>query len=538
MQRISLYWHTLRHLRLKQLAYQLFYRLRRPSLRALAPVSGRCCFVPGQLVAAIARPVSLSQRTFTFLNQSQTFSASIDWDYAGYGKLWTYNLNYFDYLNQPGLSASDGLELMRDFLRDLPSRSNGLEPYPTSLRIVNWIKWALAGNDLPPDAVQSLVGQARLLSQRLEYHLLGNHLFANAKALIFAGLFLQGEEAEEWLSRGLKILDAELSEQILPDGGNFERSPMYHAIILEDLLDLINLFRTFGREISVDWEDAYIRMRAWLKAMTLPDGEIALFNDAAFGIAPNWSELDAYAGRLGLSRQDYPPRPLTRFPETSYVRCEREAAVLLLDVAPIGPDYIPGHAHADTLNFELSLFGQRVIVDSGTSTYEKSAERQRQRGTAAHNTVTINGEDSSEVWGGFRVARRARPFDLETAERGGKVRVACAHDGYRRLPGKPVHRREWVLGENSLTIKDSISGKFQKAVGRLHFHPDCQVALGAVQQVNVDLPGGEVLRLDIKGGKAELVDTTYHPEFGLSIPNKCLEVVFLGRDGEVTFSWA
>ena len=79
----------------------------------------------------------------------------------------------------------------------------------------------------------------------------------------------------------------------------------------------------------------------------------------------------------------------------------------LLDVAPVGPDYLPGHAHADTLSFELSLFGQRVLVNSGTSQYEAGPERSRQRGTAAHNTVIVDGHDSSEVWAGFRVARRA-----------------------------------------------------------------------------------------------------------------------------------
>jgi uncharacterized heparinase superfamily protein len=368
--------------------------------------------------------------------------------------------------------------------------------------------------------------------------LLGNHLWANAKALVFAGLFFQGEEAEGWLSSGLKILGAEIPEQILSDGGHFERSPMYHAIIYEDLLDLVNLFGAYDRVIPVDWLDACIRMRAWLKAMTHPDGGIALFNDAAFGIAPTWAQLDAYAGRLGLARQEYPPRPLTRFSESGYVRCEKRPAILLLDVAPVGPDYIPGHAHADTLNFELSLFGRRVIVDSGTSTYEKNAERQRQRSTAAHNTVTIGGEDSSEVWGGFRVARRARPFGLETGENGDTVRVTCAHDGYRRLPGKLVHRREWRLAEGELLVRDTIEGTFREAVARYHFHPEVQVELTAAGKGRGILPGGRTFTFGVAKGLASLVDTTYHPEFNVSLPIRCLEVAFNGPETRVVFSWS
>ena len=84
--------------------------------------------------------------------------------------------------------------------------------------------------------------QVRFLRKRLEIHLLGNHLFANAKALVFAGLYFTGNEADEWLGKGLAILEREVPEQVLRDGGHFERSPMHHGIILEDLLDLLNVF--------------------------------------------------------------------------------------------------------------------------------------------------------------------------------------------------------------------------------------------------------------------------------------------------------
>ena len=97
------------------------------------------------------------------------------------------------------------------------------------------------------------------------------------------------------------------------------------------------------------------------------------------------------------------------------------------DVGEIGPDYRPGHAHADTLCFELSVFGQRLVVNSGTSEYGLGAERLRQRGTAAHSTVQIDGADSSEVWSGFRVARRARPLCRTLDELDGAVILAGGH---------------------------------------------------------------------------------------------------------------
>ena len=97
--------------------------------------------------------------------------------------------------------------------------------------------------------------------------------------------------------------------------------------------------------------------------------------------------------------------------------CKGEA-VLLIDVAPIGPDYLPGHAHADTLSYELSLYGKRVLVNSGTSRYGSGPKRDWERSTAAHNTVEVDGQSSSETWSGFRVARRAYPFDVLVEQKG------------------------------------------------------------------------------------------------------------------------
>jgi len=534
------FFYTLRYLKPVQIFGRVFYRCYSPRPRlGPAPALREIC---GTWQTPSAKPPSLLEpNRFCFLNETRRVETSSDWNRSDWPKLWLYNLHYFDDLNAEGavFRSEWHAALIEKWVdENPPGTGNGWEPYPTSLRIVNWIKWALAGNDLSVKAVASLAIQARLLKKRIEYHLLGNHLFANAKALIFVGLFFNGEEAGRWLSKGLGILLRQLSEQVLPDGGHFERSPMYHAIILEDLLDLINLFRAYGEEVPVDWEDAYIRMRAWLLALTHPDGKIALFNDAAFNIAPTWEDLDNYSSRLGLARQDYPPRPFTRFPETGYARCENEVAVLLLDIAVIGPDYIPGHAHADTLTFELSLFGQRVIVDSGTSTYEKNEERRRQRGTAAHNTVTINDQDSSEVWGGFRVARRAKPLGLKVESGEGAVKVRCAHDGYRRLPGQPTHHREWSCGNNHLTIKDRIEGAYNKAVGRLHLHPDVEVTIeDNAAEGTIELKAGQQIRWRIKGGKVRIIDTTYHPEFGLNIPNKSLEVTFENQDIETCIIW-
>ena len=112
--------------------------------------------------------------TFSFLNLSHSFSSGIDWNWLGYGKLWTYNLNYFEYLNQEHFSIEDSIALINDFLNQLPSCSVGLEPYPLSLRCVNWIRFFIKYklNDKKYDTL--LFQQLELLTHRLEYHILGN----------------------------------------------------------------------------------------------------------------------------------------------------------------------------------------------------------------------------------------------------------------------------------------------------------------------------------------------------------------------------
>ena len=211
--------------------------------------------------------------------------------------------------------------------------------------------------------------------------------------------------------------------------------------------------------------------------------------------------------------------------------------MLILDAGPVGPDYLPGHAHADTLSYELSLFGRRVIVNSGTSCYGTSPERQRQRGTAAHNTVVVDGEDSSEIWDGFRVARRARPLNLRWGEAVDGGWVECAHNGYQRLPGRVTHWRRWALNPTSLRLEDRLEGRYQEAVARLHFHPAVRAGLDSALKGWLELPDGQHLCWNIEGGCARLIPSTWHPRFGVSAANVCLEILFNGSEVNLLIQW-
>ena len=545
------YVHTIRYLRPIQIYGRLWFQAYRPrpDLRPAPPPRTpvarwrAVCWRPPSMTAAA---------TFHHLNITANVATSRDWDDPACAKLWRYNLHYFDDLNAQDAAVRESWHrtlIVRWVNENPPGDGTGWEPYPTSLRIVNWIKWALSTGtgDTPrlDHALQdSLATQTRWLRARLEVHLLGNHLWANAKALAFAGAFFQGAEPQRWLAQAWDLVERELREQILADGGHFERSPMYHAILLEDILDFVNLSRLFPacvpEALKARLSAVAERMLHWLRVMTHPDGRISFFNDSAFGVAPGYAALAEYAQQLAITQPREPLKSIEALPDSGYVRLQNDRAVVICDVGPIGPDHLPAHAHADSLSCELSLGEQRVVVNSGTSTYEPGAERQRQRSTAAHNTVVVDRQDSSEVWGNFRVARRARPFDVTWGTSGAREWLEASHDGYRRLRGRVSHRRRWTLEPNRLLIDDHLTGHFESACAFWHLSPDVAVSprpAGTLTSVSLQSPAGPDVRLSFERSVASHEPSTWHPEFGQALPNDVFIACFQGASLVSHFTW-
>jgi hypothetical protein len=207
---------------------------------------------------------------------------------------------------------------------------------------------------------------------------------------------------------------------------------------------------------------------------------------------------------------------------------------VLCDAAPLGPDYLPGHAHADMLGVLLDVGGRPVFTDTGVPCYAEGAARAYCRGTAAHNTVTLDGLDQAEMWKSFRVGRRGRPGPVERLGDG----VRCAHDGFAaQCPGLG-HAREVRLTAGGIRIVDELCGPGEHGFeSRFHLAPglamrpvegaweivpeaDARGAAGAG-------PGAVRLRLTIRGASVRVERTPYHPEFGRTVERAC--VVLSGR---------
>lgn len=459
---MRLYVQTLRYLTPTQVWYQFYYRLRKKRVSLSIPKD-----IPSSSVVNMKPfiPAILSYHeynVFEFLNRKYTFD-EIKWNFNGFGKLWAYNLNYFDFLNQENISKEEGLRLIRDFISKSKTHKDGYESYPVSLRIINWVKF-LSRYGIHEEGIdRQLYADCIRLSKNPEYHLLANHLLENGFGLLFGAYYFRDNRLYR---KAEKIIRKELKEQILSDGAHYELSPMYHQIILSRVLDSYNLV------ISNDWgnkgeikevlNDTAQKMLSWLENMAFNSGMIPMVNDASPGIAPETGELMSYARALNVVEKEIP------LGESGYRMFKNDRFELLCDVGQIAPAYQPGHSHADNLNFILHIEGISCIVDTGISTYEKNDRRQKERSTEAHNTLMVNNENSSQVWGGFRVGKRAKTTILHE----NAMALTAQHDGYRHRG--IMHRRSFELTDTHVRITDRVEGKYSgnDIRGYIHFHPD------------------------------------------------------------------
>lgn len=449
---------TVRYLKRQQILYQIINRLY------------KCPYKECDLINKVSIPIvtsfidkyeALSGGSFSFINIRSEFTK---WNDASNGMLWAYNLNYMDFLLQKNQSFTNSSYWIDKFIAEIEDNTIGLDPYPTALRGINWIKFiTLNYKHIDSERLYrwniALYSQYKLLLKRIEYHLLGNHLLEDAYSIFIASIYFDDYRL---FAKASDLLMRELGEQVLADGAHFEQSPMYHCILLERLLDCYNFsynnLRFKGQDaVTADLRGYCERMLGHLESIVYSDQTIPLLNDSANGISPAPGALFDYAKRLGLSWRKIEMK------ECGYRHFSDERMEAFVDVGAITASYQPGHSHADTFNYELHIDGKPVVVDTGISTYNKTERRQYERSTVAHNTVSVNNRNSSEVWGGFRVGRRADVKILKDA----KNDVEAVHNGY-----STVCKRKFTLTDSVFTIEDQIG---TEAVSHIHLWPDEQV---------------------------------------------------------------
>ena len=502
-------------------------------------------------------------------------------------RLWRYNLNYFDFLFlNTSFAPNETLFLIIDWIaRNDDEHSEPWEPYVVSRRIRNWVRWLHCpsqGGSISPVLRRLVCGsiyfQLRRLFLDIEFHIQGNHLLENFAALFIGAICLQRnpdlrstrKRAASWIDFAAKGLIDQIDEQILPDGAHYELSPMYHIDVLHTLRQ-VNAAALLAPptdcasgKVRQVCERILPRMQAWLEHVTHPDGGIPLFNDCTLipGALPT-ARAGALPGALpGFpyatppeSAPDILPAFLPAFssvfpnvavlgsgiveeellmPESGYfVKRWGNGNFLLMDAGDPQPSYQSGHSHCDALSFELSVKGRRLVVDTGTGSYDDPRIRNDCRCTAAHNVPLIEGSEQSEIWGSFRMGRRSRVEERTHDPANHALSVTL-----RDFNGNRFHRLLTFSGLG-LEIVDSLLGHSGSGAfaSLLHLHPDVRVSCSGDRSASLAI--GD-LRLSFNSSASwELHSSRYFPDFGKGIPNCVIRCQGKHRDSiKYSITWS
>ena len=435
--------------------------------------------------------------------------------------------------------------LITDWIEQNPANvtaTNWSSVFEVAFRINTWL-WAyhlflgaIAFDEtIIRRVLESLWEHGNFLNAYIELHAQNNHVLLEAKALALVGLlFPEFHEADRWYRRGLSLFYQELREQVCADGVHGERATHYHRVVSGELLELLVLLEENAVAIPQDVMEICAHMVEFELWITKPDGQIPLLGDSAqedvhlrFSgmrggpaflrradlktIAPLLTEseiwllgperlLETLAQREattshrvneGATRDELADKGQSSraFPDGGYfVMCggeAEEALYLNFDCGAFGYERDSTHGHADALSFELYAHGTTWCLDPGVySTHLGWGWRKFFRGTSAHNTIVVDGEDQSILVDGRRVFRPAtatlhswkssKSFDFVDGE----------HDGYTRLDDPVTHRRQIFFAKPAYwVIFDTLSGKGTHTFDLLfHIKPDVEVEVDADTQ--------------------------------------------------------
>jgi len=430
--------------------------------------------------------------------------------------LWLVHLHSMNYLR--GCDDSDLMFLVQDWIKENPRYESDYwhaswNSYALSIRVYVWITEFVRRPAVRDKAGQvltrSIFQQLEFLVRNLELDLRGNHLIKNIRTLLWGSWFIEGESSKRWRQTGIKLLRRELGNQILADGMHYERTPSYHNEVLSDLIDCLLVLDDQG--VRALLREKIEEMTDVASALTQPDGGPILFNDSVITSKP----FSAVQRRL----TDFEAKPIAfssdfSFSEGGFSGIRRGHNFFVIKHGLMGAVQQPGHGHADIFSFEWSLEGHRFIVDKGVFEYEAGNQRDLSRATRSHNTLNIDGEDQCEMWGSFRSGRKPRVTSTVEFD-GDKIVVKGSHDGYCRLAGRPVHKRQITASERCVSVDDRvIGGCGQIAEARLLLHPDCK----PIKRGETILIGFDRYQVELTSNSdMKITETSWFPAFGESI---------------------
>jgi len=383
-----------------------------------------------------------------------------------------------------------------------PNWASALE---AALRLINWsVAWQLVGGSASPlfhgrdgesfrqDWLESVYRHAQFIRGHFSRHSsANNHLIGEAAGLFIAALtWPHWPRAQAWRTTARQVLEREALLQNAPDGVNREQAVSYQQFELDLLLLPLLAARAAGDDFPAAYQARIEAMLEYLASIMDAGGNLPMFGDADDGAVVSLAQSGHFCpycsllatGAILFRRGDFkakagglddktrwllgtdaaaefhalPAAPAAlpvrqAFPDGGYYVLGRDfeggdEIRLIADAGPLGYGGIAAHGHADALAFTLSVGGMEFLVDPGTYAYHtQGAWRAYFRGTAAHNTVRVDGRDQSEAGGNFMWLAKAQAGCSAWRSDAAQDVFEGWHDGYMRLPDPAMHTRRITL---------------------------------------------------------------------------------------------
>ena len=482
MHKLKLYYYTLKDLEAIQIKYRLIYIFKRRLYEKIGKFiqeSYSRRYKKISLELNCDKKMLINDRTYyfydlekvldnqiTFLNREIDFGSKIEWNKKELNrgtKLWKLNLHYHDFLFDIALKSSTSsdkkylnylIKTINEWIEENPIGTKGYggdnwNSYCLSLRIVSWIKIYLLLEDVFPNDfkkrfIESLWIQGAFLYDNLELDILGNHLIKNYKALHYLANFFN---TEKYKKRAEKLYQNHIAKQFTASGMHEELSPMYSAIILEDLIEVYLI--TNNRHLETLIHKQY----QCLNYLIGTDNKFSYFNDSINKNGIEFVQLKDLYNKVFLAKNTIKKECYFNF--DGYLGFENSKEKLIFDAGDVVKGNQPGHGHCDALSFEYFRGKEKLFTNSGLYEYNSGERRVYSRSTKAHNTLCFNNLEQSEIWSSFRMARGAKVnFELQelttdTLEVTGSVEGFDFEQTIR-------HKRIFIKKENFLQTTDTL----------------------------------------------------------------------------------
>lgn len=459
---------TLKDLKITQIIHFLFFYLKKKKFKKknIKIIKKKFIYKKPFFLTTINR-FDYKKKTYSFGNFKKKINLN-NWENKSVNKLWEYNFFYFDFLFQKNLIVNKkvSLDLIKRWINISYKKEKHTmwDSYPTSIRLINLVKFCMYNKINSKYINESIYNHLFHLKDNLEYRLGANHLLTNLIALNCAKFFLEIKDNK--YKKLEKMLHNEINNQF-QNNLHFEKTPTYHNTLTEQLIIYGLVKKIYDHKPSNKFLIFLNKLISISKNISHPDGKLAFFNDTNYD-SLNYKQLEL------LFKKNFKIITKSKYVnESSYPFLKKKNIFIITKCCGPEPWFNPGHSHADSLSFEVSINNERFLINKGISTYENNDLRFLQRSTESHNTIKINDKNSSAVWSSFRVGKKSKVFNIKIDKK--NYLISASHNGFSSFLKTIIHNRTWKLKDEYLSINDEISGKFKNFKIYYHFSPNVNI---------------------------------------------------------------